>query len=83
MFIDIVRVDFPIDYVTSIFFQTTKNLVHLQIRKNKLIDENSLERLFLSTSLQHLRYLDLTECMNVTDVVVKALCKWYVNAYVS
>jgi len=51
-------------------------LRELGIRKGSQLTTDGLKSLFDDTSLKGLTYLDMSECSNLTDDVVQALCRW-------
>lgn len=52
------------------------SLRELGIRKGSRLTTNGLKTLFGSSLLKRLTYLDLSECSDLTDDVVQAICDW-------
>ena len=52
------------------------SLRELGIRKGSQLTADGLKTFFECSSLRELTYLDLSECTNLTDDVVQALCYW-------
>jgi len=52
------------------------SLRELGIRKGSHLTTNGLKTLFVGSSLKGLTYLDLSECSDLTDDVVQAVCYW-------
>jgi len=53
-------------------------LRELGIRKGSLLTAEGLKSLFNGSSLKELTYLDLSECSDLTDEVIQAVCDWWV-----
>jgi len=51
-------------------------LRELAIRKGSQLTNDGLETLFNSSSLKELTNLDLSECSDLRDEVVQAICYW-------
>jgi len=58
------------------FFQKMSSLRELQIRKGSQLSADGLQCLFTGSSLKDLTYLDLSECSDLSDDVVRAVCNW-------
>jgi len=52
------------------------SLRELQIRKGSQLSADGLQCLFTGSSLKDLTYLDLSECSDLSDDVVRAVCNW-------
>jgi len=52
------------------------SLRELGIRKGSQLTADGLKTLFVNSSLTELTYLDLSECSNLTNDVVQAMCCW-------
>jgi len=52
------------------------SLRELGIRKGSQLTSYGLKAFFEFSSLTELTYLDLSECSNLTDDAVQAMCHW-------
>jgi len=52
------------------------SLRQLGLRKGSQFTADGLKSLFDSLSLKELTYLDLSECSDLSDDVVEAMCYW-------
>jgi len=55
------------------------HLRELGIRKGSQLTADGLKSLFDGSSLKELTYLDLSECSDLTDEVIQAMCDWWVT----
>jgi len=53
-------------------------LRELGIRKGSQLTAGGLISFFSGSSLEKLTYLDLSECSDLTDGVIQAMCDWWV-----
>jgi len=51
-------------------------LRELGIRKGNQLTADGVKSLFVGSSMKELTYLDLSECSDLTDEVVQAMCDW-------
>jgi len=54
-------------------------LRELGIRKGNQLTADGLQKFFDGSSVKKLTYLDLSECSDLTDEVIQAMCDWWVT----